>query len=67
MSLADEARLRAETRDDWRIETEHYVVSTNRSLEEAVALALSNWNVCKPFGSKSSPAISSTRAELLWQ
>ena len=36
---ADEARLRAETRDDWRIETDHYVVTTNRGLEEGVALA----------------------------
>ncbi|HEY1785264.1 MAG TPA: hypothetical protein VGG30_06925 [Pirellulales bacterium] len=39
MSAADEARLRADAHEDWRIETDHYVVSTNCGLEEGVALA----------------------------
>jgi hypothetical protein len=39
MPLDEEIRLRADKHDDWRIETDHYVVTTNCGLEEAVALA----------------------------
>ena len=39
MPADEEARLRADTRDDWRIETDHFVVTTNCGLEEGVALA----------------------------
>ncbi|HEX4146021.1 MAG TPA: hypothetical protein VHY91_21145 [Pirellulales bacterium] len=39
MPAAEEARVRAERHDDWRIETDHYVVTTNCGLEEGVALA----------------------------
>jgi hypothetical protein len=39
MPAAEEARLRSDIRDGWRVETGHYVVTTNHSLEEGVSLA----------------------------
>jgi hypothetical protein len=39
MPAAEEARLRREAEDPWRIETDHYSVVTDDSLEEGVALA----------------------------
>jgi hypothetical protein len=38
MNVADEAMLRADIGHGWKIETEHYEVRTNRSLEEGVRL-----------------------------
>jgi hypothetical protein len=39
MSAAEEAALRSNMARGWRIETAHYVVTTNHSLEEGVLLA----------------------------
>ena len=39
MTADEETRLRRENHDPWRVETDHYVVTTNDSLEEGVALA----------------------------
>ncbi len=39
MSAADEAALRTDVKRGWRIESEHYVVTTNHSLEEGVRLS----------------------------
>jgi hypothetical protein len=39
MTADEEAALRRDLRRGWRIETEHYLVTTNPSLEEGVALA----------------------------
>jgi hypothetical protein len=39
MSAAEEAELRKDLGRGWKVETEHYVVTTNHSLEEGVALA----------------------------
>lgn len=39
MSAAEEAQLRRDMRRGWRVETEHYQVTTNHSLEEGVTLA----------------------------
>ena len=39
MRAEDEALLRRDLKRGWRVETEHYVVTTNHSLEEGVALA----------------------------
>ena len=39
MPAAEEARLRQLAHDDWRIETDHFVVTTNCSLADGVALA----------------------------
>src|SRR5690606_37691545 len=39
MSADDEARVRSDIKRGWRVETDHYVVTTNHSLEEGVALA----------------------------
>jgi hypothetical protein len=39
MSADEEAALRSDLARGWRIETEHYIVTTNHSLEEGVALA----------------------------
>jgi hypothetical protein len=38
-SAADDERLHASIRTGWRIDSEHYVVTTNHSLEEGVRLA----------------------------
>ncbi|HEV3006100.1 MAG TPA: hypothetical protein VGX78_16645, partial [Pirellulales bacterium] len=38
MNVADEAPLRADIENGWKIETEHYEVRTNHSLEEGVRL-----------------------------
>ncbi|MBX3414425.1 MAG: hypothetical protein KF708_17185 [Pirellulales bacterium] len=40
MSAADEARARSQIADGWRIETEHYDITTNHSLEAGVALGV---------------------------
>lgn len=39
IGAAEEARLRSDIQRGWRIETEHYLVTTNHSLEEGVRLA----------------------------
>ncbi len=39
MSAADEARERSDISKGWKIETEHYLLTTNHSLEEGVKLA----------------------------
>jgi hypothetical protein len=39
MSDRQEAQRRASIRDGWRVESDHYLVTTNQGLEEAVALA----------------------------
>jgi len=39
MTADEEAALRHDLRRGWRVETEHYLVTTNHSLEEGVALA----------------------------
>jgi hypothetical protein len=39
MSDREEARQRAEIRNGWRVETDHFLVTTNVGLEEAVKLA----------------------------
>ncbi len=39
MPAAEEARRRAHIRDGWQVETDHYLVTTNHSLEEGVRLA----------------------------
>jgi hypothetical protein len=39
MSAADEAALRADIKRGWRVESAHYVVTTNHSLEEGVRLS----------------------------
>jgi hypothetical protein len=39
MSLEDELKLRSDLKRGWKIETDHYVVTTNHGLEEGVALA----------------------------
>ena len=39
MSAAQEAALRTDVKRGWRIESEHYVVTTNHSLEEGVRLS----------------------------
>jgi hypothetical protein len=39
MAAAEEAELRKDLERGWRVETEHYLVTTNHSLEEGVALA----------------------------
>jgi hypothetical protein len=39
MTAAEEAALRKDLGRGWRVETEHYLVTTNHSLEEGVALA----------------------------
>jgi hypothetical protein len=39
MTAAEENNLRADIGRGWRVETEHYVITTNHSLEEGVALA----------------------------
>src|SRR4029079_8312386 len=39
MTAADEAALRSEVKRGWRIDSEHYAVTTNHSLEEGVALS----------------------------
>lgn len=40
MSAADEARSRSQIADGWQIETEHYDITTNHSLEAGVALGV---------------------------
>jgi len=40
MSAADEARGRSQIADGWRVETEHYDITTNHSLEAGVALGV---------------------------
>ena len=39
MPAAEEAKKRSNIREGWRVETDHYVVTTNHSLEEGVTLA----------------------------
>lgn len=39
MTADEEASLRSDMRRGWRVETDHYVVTTNHSLEEGVSLA----------------------------
>ena len=39
LSAEEESRLRSDLRRGWRVESEHYVVTTNHSLEEGVRLA----------------------------
>ncbi len=39
MPAAEEAKLRSNIRDGWHVETDHYAVTTNHSLEEGVSLA----------------------------
>jgi len=39
MSAEEEANLRSDMQRGWRVETDHYVVTTNHSLEEGVSLA----------------------------
>ena len=39
MSASEESRLRSDLRRGWKVETEHYLVTTNHSLEEGVRLA----------------------------
>jgi hypothetical protein len=39
MSADDETKLRSDLKRGWKIETDHYVVTTNYGLEEGVALA----------------------------
>ena len=39
MLAAEEAALRRDIKRDWRVESDHYVVTTNHSLEEGVRLA----------------------------
>lgn len=39
MTAADEAALRTDVKRGWRVESEHYAVTTNHSLEEGVALS----------------------------
>lgn len=39
MAAADEAALRTDVKRGWRVESEHYAVTTNHSLEEGVALS----------------------------
>jgi hypothetical protein len=39
MTAADEAALRIDVKRGWRVESEHYAVTTNHSLEEGVALS----------------------------
>lgn len=39
MPAAEESALRADVKRGWRVESEHYVVTTNHSLEEGVALS----------------------------
>jgi hypothetical protein len=39
MPEGEEAALRAKARDPWRIETDHYAVTSHRGLEQGVALA----------------------------
>lgn len=39
MSAEDEAALRADLEHGWRVESEHYIVTTNHSLEEGVRLS----------------------------
>jgi hypothetical protein len=39
MPAAEEAKKRSNIRDGWQVETAHYLVTTNHSLEEGVALA----------------------------
>lgn len=39
MSVEDETKLRSDLKRGWRVETDHYVVTTNHGLEEGVALA----------------------------
>jgi hypothetical protein len=39
MPAEEEAALRREMSKGWRVETEHYIVTTNHSLEEGVSLA----------------------------
>jgi len=38
-SVADEAALRGEVKRGWRVESDHYLVTTNHSLEEGVRLS----------------------------
>ena len=39
MPADEEAALRGDMKRGWRVETDHYVVTTNHSLEEGVRLA----------------------------
>ena len=63
MPAAEEAALRSDIKRGWRVESEHYVVTTNHSLEEGVALA-GDWKCCTPSGSRCSPATWPARPSL---
>jgi len=39
LAAADEAALRTDVKRGWRVESEHYVVTTNHSLEEGISLS----------------------------
>lgn len=40
ITVAEEARIRSDMRSSWTVETEHYTVRTNHSLEAGVALGM---------------------------